>query len=879
MVQGLAGLGKTVLAAEAIHLYHEQFTYVLAFQAKPAPLQLDDFFRKLDQRLMFESLVYPEKCDKNSYSHIYLEPNPQMYPLPEQRYERMRDNLVAALRDEALLLVVDNFESNLESIETAQGSSLYACSDPAWDDLLSALARDLPSTRSRLLVTTRHRPRALADSAATLWIPLGPLPMGEAGLYLRTRPELRRLLFGDDPTGKALVFRLLDISRGHPLILDRMAGLAADPPALSAALDRVASDGWKELPDLFAGAEMDDAQREREREYLKDVAVGSVDLLIERLSPAARRLLWIVTLANEPVSGKFIQGVWQGQSVEDEQLEKLRPLVLAADALPDDDPRKQKHLALIATDEGKRFMEQIRNPSPQSEAPAVGPLLDELHGAGLLAQEEMARQDGGLSAASAEERQPLEMLVGKHATYEFHELVRERIAAWMGTHADDRDPRTDDEIRIAYGERYAQRFDDLYDENREAAGEAGRRALVYFVASQLVIGVRDPTLLRGIIGELQGTIDQAPPGKPRWSLQTYLADALRRAGQPDQALPFYAAAAQAAEAAEHWSDVAWISGNWANAVSAVGDFDESKRLHLRSADVGRRAGRPEVKAIVQELEALRIDVQGGKVDEALPEIELRLARVRRWWQRSQAGEKVAEALERRDLGRVLVSGLDIAREANQSFNRWLACLDLLEESESAKRALGAEKVDLTGTRFNQYGPLMELGRLDEAQRVLEGCLSVFRSAGVAASEAKCLSGLAAVWDERNEPSEAIALERQALAVRNTLPDPSERAISHGNFGNYLERDGKPDEAAQHHVAGMAYALCIGLANLAGFHNLGIRARQALADGQRHTLPRLEAVLAQGEFAALGQFLDSRNVDRSALQAEIDQLVDDAHQTS
>ena len=42
MVQGLAGLGKTALAAESIHLWHRRFDGVFAFQAKPTALTLDD---------------------------------------------------------------------------------------------------------------------------------------------------------------------------------------------------------------------------------------------------------------------------------------------------------------------------------------------------------------------------------------------------------------------------------------------------------------------------------------------------------------------------------------------------------------------------------------------------------------------------------------------------------------------------------------------------------------------------------------------------------------------------------------------------------------------------------------------------------------------
>ena len=868
LIQGLAGLGKTVLAGEAIHLWHERFDYVFAFQAKPSPLQFDDFCRQLDHRLTFESPSYRKRCDENTLRHIYLAHDANLFSMPGQRYEQMRSNLIEAMRDEAILLVIDNFETNLEDAERGAGSALRACSDPAWDALLEALARDLPSSRSRLLVTSRHRPLKLADGGTTLWIPLGPLPMAEAGLYVRNRAELRRLLFGSDDD-KRLVRRLLKVSRGHPLILDRFARLAGDPAILSAALDRVEADGWSELPDLFDTGGKDDAQREAERRYLEDVAVGSIDLLIERLTADARRLLRMVTLANEPVSEGFIDGVWQGKTAEDEQLEQIRPNVLAIDGLPDNAPEKQEHLAFMATDEGRQFMEKIRALPEQPKAPPIGPLLAELHGTGLLTKEE------------PEARQ---------VTYGFHELVRERAARWMADHPGAAGTRSDNEIRIAYGERYVATFHTLYHVDRDDAGEAGRRALVYFVAaraferlgsfaSRMVTGTNDPDLLRGVVGELEGAIDLAPPGESRWRLRTYVADAIRRTGQPDQALPFYASAAEEAEAAENWSDVAAITGNWAIAACEVGDLEQAKQLNLRGAEAERRAGRPEVNVVARELEALRIDVMRGEAEKALPEIEWRLDRVRQWWQRSQAGEMVAEAPDRTDLGRALISGLDIAEDANFVFENWQGCLDLLKESESAKRALGENEVGLARTRFNQYGPLLRLGQLDEAQRVLEGCLSVFRSAGAVANEARCLSALADLWDERGEIGEAIALERVALDVRNTLPDPGDRAMSHGNLSNYYRRAGQHVESLSHDLAAGVYFLATERRDhLATWvHNLKLTAREALASGDRYTLPRLDDILAEGEFATLRQFLDNRGVDRAALQAELDRLMEQAHE--
>jgi hypothetical protein len=888
LIQGLAGLGKTSLAAEAIHLWHERFDYVLAFQARPTALQLDDMCYQLNQKLMLESQRYRDKCNQNTYKRIYLEHDARMFPSPEQRYDRMRQNLIEALHDEAILLVLNNLESNLERVETAEGSSVYACADPAWDALLAALARQLPETpRSRLLVTARHRPRALADATTTLWLPLGPLPMGEAGLYLRTRPELRRLLFGDDASGRALVYRLLHISRGHPLILDRFSNLASDPVALSAVLDRIQSDGWQGLPDLFDEGVRDDAQRERERQYLEEVVIGAVDLLIERLSPPARRLLGVITLANEPVSEAFIAGVWQGRSVEDEQLELIGQwLPLLLDHAPNDDPHKQRAVALLETNEGQQLLEQLRNLPPPSDASPVGPLLAELHGAGLLSQYVPAPSGAEGSATLAAGGQGTD----GSATYGFHELVRERVAVWMVAYADQRDPRPDDEIRVAYGERYAQLFHILYHQNRDAANEVGRRALVYFVAaraferlgsfaSQLITGVADPALLRSVVAELEGAIEQAPPGQMRWHLRTYVADALCRAGQPDQALSLYATAAAEAEAAPDWSGVAWITGQWAKAALDVGDLEAAKPLRLRSTRAQRQAGDPAVTVVGSELEALRIDVLRGEAEQVLPDIDSRLKQVRQWWQRDQAGELVSEAPNRTVLGRVMVGALAIAGEANRCLERWQAELNLLEEIESVQRALRESDVELARSHSRQSEPLMELGWLDDAQRVLENCLLIFRSAGLAAEEARCLSMLANVWNKRNEPSEAIALARQALAVFNTLPDPANRAVSHGSLSIYLTNAGQHAEATVHCLAAGAYVVGIGRGDylVTWRQNLGIHARRALANGTRYTLPRLDDVLAQPASDTLRQFLESHGIDRAALQAEIDWIVDQAHE--
>jgi tetratricopeptide (TPR) repeat protein len=803
LVQGLAGLGKTALVAEAIHLWHRRFDGVFAFQSKPLPLGLDDVLRRLDERLAVHSRAYRERCEANPYARVWLPPG---QPLSgEARWQTMRDNLVEALRRERLLLVLDNFETHLEKVAGPDG---YACTDPEWDRLLRHLANNLPETGSRLLVTSRHRLAAFAAPERAVWLPLGPLPMAEAILFLQGNKALHRLAFGDR-AGRKLALRLLEVSRGHPLILTKLSVLAGDRVALAQALDELAAKGLDRLPDVFAPH-----LSEAEREYLEDVAVGAVDLLIQRASPDARRLLWVVTRAAEPVLEALIESVW--------------------------------------SEEG-------------DAAPPAGPLLAELTGAGLLSVEETG-------------------------AYGFHELVRERIAAWMETRSEGKGGWTEEQAWIAYGARYAAAFEALWmaggEGSRERTLEAGRRGISYLLrarafdrlglfASEVVISMRDPRQLHRVIAELEGAVEQVPAGEARWCLRTYLADALDNAGRPAAALPFYEQAVAEAEEAGHWSHVGAICQNWASALGNAGRLDDAKATYLRSAQAKARAGSRRLDVLASEIEALRVDVMQGGAEQALPEIESRLQEIRAWWRRHRAGELVPEAPDPAFLARVLIGGLNVAEEASRALERWEACLGALTESEETERALGEGEHELARTRFNRYGPLLSLGRLEEAQPVLENCLAVFRGAGDLPNEAKALSALAYLWDERDDPEQAAGLARQALAVRNRLSDLADRSISHGNLANYLDRLGAAEEAARHQLAAIVYDLIMNRRQglQIKLHNLAIYMRRAAGSGERYELPRLAELLARSEFEPLRRTLTEWNVGLDELQAAIDEIVE------
>jgi len=814
VITGLGGMGKTALVAEALALWESRFEWVLLYQAKPNPLGFDATLRDIHLKLMGELGRYHDHVKARPAAAIYRDPGDEF--TGSERIERLTRNLIRALNDEPILLVLDNFETNLKAASTA-------CQDPAWEACLSRLAGELVGGPSRVLITCRRPLAALADVAHHA-VRLGPLPASEAALYLRAHPALSRMVFGPDADERQLAQRLLEASRFHPLLMDRLARLAVHAsrrPQLLQALDTLEeTKDFSQLPALFA-ADPGDA---RELDYLNDALATSLDQLIRAASPDARRLLWIVAVANDPVTLDLLRSVWGGE---------------------------------------------------------IEPLLRELVSVGL------ATEEGDTEGLC----------------YGCHELVRERIRAWMAEQPQDRGEWTENTIRTAYAERLAAMFQALQHKDMTLALQAGSGAVVYCVqaeawdrlggfASQLVTGSNDPRLLDGLIPHLRTAAESAPEGNPRWSCLCYLADALARGGRPDVSLTFYEqAAALARTAAEAGgegarqarSDLGWITGNWANALGDVGDLDAARERQLESAEALKQAGRPAADVISRELEALRIDIMQGQVAAALPEIEARLAKVSDWWQRHRAGQPVPEAPDAETLARVFIGVLDIAREADYARKDWESALGRVDIALEVQRALERPAEDIGATRFNRANVLVELpGRFGEARAELEACLELFQ--GKPDWSAKVLGSLADLFASQGDLSQAIIQERRALALREQLPDPADRAISHHNLALYLQRHGTPSDLAEsprHQLADLIYCLVAGLGQdlQTSLRNYAIRFRRARAAGTALVVPRVSELLADPAFHPLQRWLLQRQIDLDELQSAVDQFLDQARQAA
>jgi tetratricopeptide (TPR) repeat protein len=859
VITGLGGMGKTALTAEALALWESRFEWVLLYQAKPNPPGFEATLRDIHMKLYGELGRYHEHVKARPADAIHRAADAEF--TGPGRLERLTRNLVRALQDEPILLVLDNFETNLKlqaEPNAAAGEPVWACQDPAWDRCLALLADELAGSPSRVLITCR-RPLSALAGAACHRVLLGPLPPGESALYLREHEGLRRMIFGGDAAERALAMRLLNASRFYPLLMDRLARLATGGPALRAqlmqALDTLEkSKDFAQLPALFVASPGD----AKELAYLNDALTTSLDQLIRDATPDARRLLWVIALANEPVMLSLSKGAWSGESLEREQLrEALPPEVRAAiDAL-----------------------------APPAR-PDPAPLLRHLVAMGLATEERTGPEDD-------------------NPVLTCHELVRERIVAWMHDHLADRADLTENAIRLAYAERLESAFKILQQRNSTAdALKAGSRALVYCVqagaydrlagfASYVVTGSGDPRLLAGLLPHLEAAAESAPEGRLRWLCLVNFADALRSSGRPDASLPFYKQAATQArtiaeaggkDAGQAWADVAMITANWATALAHLGDLDASRQRNLDSTEAASKAGGPASTSFIigTELKALDIGILQGKAAEALPQVEARLAKVEAWWQQHRSGQPVPEAPNVEFLARTLLGALDSAMAAHYALEDWEAALRRIDGKLEVKRSLERPAEDIAVDRMNRANVLGRLDRFGEAQAELEDCLRVFQDNP--AMRAAVLGSLAGLFADRGDVPQAITQVRRALALCEQLPDPRDRAISHNNLTSYLDRSGTPSalvEAARHQLAALVYRLVAGLGPdlQTSLVSYAIDFRRARDAGAPPVIPRLAELLADPAFRPLDEWLRRRGAAVDKLQAAVDQSLERALQAA
>lgn len=893
-ITGMAGMGKTALAAEVVDVWQSRFDWLLLFQAKPNEIPLESFFRQAHMVLNGHLARYHQHIQSHPADAIWREQ--ASFAEPARHWPCLMQNLVRAMQDEAILLVLDNFETHLQT-QPEPGGKLWACKDLQWDQLLFALAQGLAGSRSRLLVTCRRPLTALAgpsQALATQHVQLGPLPAGEARLYLFQHPKLCRMLHGEDDEidvidqidqiddndkGQPLARRLLQASRFHPLLMDRLARLATQNmrPRLLQVLELLEQrSDFAALPALFASA-VDAAQLSQEQSYLQDALSSSIDLMLQQIGADARRLLWIVSLANEPLEPGILLGAWYGESHERQNLRELRYLLARFAQL---EPDLQERLQALPPE----VHEDIANlPEPPARA-APQPLLDHLRQIGLIHE-----QDGNVDC---------------------HELVRERCLQWMDKHPEDCAGLDATQVWQAFIERLLAGFEDFQYQNMALALQAGSRGLVYCVqthdfdmlasyANTIVTATTNPRFLSLLLPHLHAAASKVPEGRARWLCLATLGDALSKNEQSDQGIGFYqqahdlalaVATAGGAPAKQAWGDVGAIQNNHAMALRDIGQLDASRLCLEQCIEAGKQADSTACEMLIGELELLRLAMfQEGDISPSnLQQLLQYRAQVAAWWQQQLAVQPlggryngpssalIADAPDSETLARLYMNVLEAIGDAHFAQPDWPAALEVIEAAITLKRQLQRPPDDIAGSLTDRANILRNLGRLQEAKTELEACYDLYGDNPIA--QTRVISSLGRVFEELADYQQALQQERRVLAMHEYLLDPVERAISHNNMANYLaQMDGQISQAesACHLLAALVYRWA-GQLHQHCQVTLGYYARdfrRAHLAQQELYIPRLEHLLQLPSFALLEQWLEQRELDLAALQAELDVILE------
>jgi tetratricopeptide (TPR) repeat protein len=160
---------------------------------------------------------------------------------------------------------------------------------------------------------------------------------------------------------------------------------------------------------------------------------------------------------------------------------------------------------------------------------------------------------------------------------------------------------------------------------------------------------------------------------------------------------------------------------------------------------------------------------------------------------------------------ILQTGAFAARE----LGRWEVALELNGEVTRSRADRDAPALDQARSEANDYGPLLGLGRLEEAQAVLLGCRAVFEAEGAVADLGRVFTALAELEARLGHLGDAISLEQVALRYKYAAGDPEDVAGSHFNLATYLRvAGGEPGLVVAHRLADTLLSYQIGAGGLA-----------------------------------------------------------------
>jgi hypothetical protein len=187
--------------------------------------------------------------------------------------------------------------------------------------------------------------------------------------------------------------------------------------------------------------------------------------------------------------------------------------------------------------------------------------------------------------------------------------------------------------------------------------------------------------------------------------------------------------------------------------------------------------------------------------------------------------------------------------------------------------------DITVSRFRDVGPLVELGRLEEAERLLAECQRVFEDHADMTLLARVFNARAGLEAAFGHGRAAADLGRTALRMFYARPEPEDIAIGHYDLAVFLGTLGG-DRAGQraHWLAG---ALIFRLTGMDHYLKDTVRGladelrKDGDAEGLPSTVAQVVAVAEQTEGVRLGVLLKTLQPAPQALEEGLAEILREA----
>jgi tetratricopeptide (TPR) repeat protein len=319
-----------------------------------------------------------------------------------------------------------------------------------------------------------------------------------------------------------------------------------------------------------------------------------------------------------------------------------------------------------------------------------------------------------------------------------------------------------------------------------------------------------------------------------------------------------------------WGLASGVAGHLLNLAIDMGQLGEALDYVTKKADYTRKAGRGPWTQLSDQGQRLQILEMMGEHRTVLPEFDKLLARLRKLPEPRLDDESV-------DSWRIRESILDVGRSSALALEKWRRCLDLNAEILASRQQRGAGVNEVAHTRYNDAGPLIRLGRLAEASKLLRDCQRVFETQRDIRGLSFVFSARADLEHERGHPAAAVELAQTEIRLSYASVGPLEIAISHDVLAGYLRAAGTDPAAQRAHrlAAALIYRLTEMTHDLASIQaTLASEIRADRAAPLPATLAAVIQVTGQTEGVRLGELIATLQPDIRVAEQALAQILHD-----